>query len=744
MPELYKLTDDQASEDSIFDTQRQKTISFLEHAQNILGDGSSDANELSSRSDNIPLSYRAMERNCVNIPQRGLVKRSLSVDTGDNCSSYYHVPRRFSASAAQGVLASALRTYTIPRSCSRGSSVKSDTSVDSEESIVSVIPRKGNSITSDTSVDSEESVISVIQRSTSDIDTLGNQNGFRNISRFGSRSAQASPITVLSSQTSSAESSPPQSGKNDGRFPGNAGVIDQLMQQQSLFNPQADGVLCRQDIADHLLRTRRCLLRPISDPRIEEKLNSHIVDDISPSKQATKLSSVEEPKLSRSFELGETNKPPPVEERRVSRSFELGETNNFDIKEQIAKIRRISSNENAKPVVNGLDLNKETEQKEAEGELSRTPSPVGPIRYITDPLITGVDTSKNILSNGTQELESNAKCLRFDSEVSNLQQKKTSPGSFNPKILSESLQSALKNTSKKDVCNGLEKDNKTQSNSLDNPSISKSPVPAADISKDSQSSEALEENCSTTPKESSFSKGSDSEVRRSLFKLKERLESLTSSQGSSQSFDLFRNVSHTIQGFGSLKNIKERLDSEANADANRESKVSPTPKSLNDSRQSSLDESSLVTLSDESVMSVEYTSSVSDDANDYRRTDEDDDIDSSQNITVRKATDADRCNPGTSKTSLNSLTDTGQHASHSKLESIVENGLPTLQRQPKVPSFSDTELHSRKGAVRGSLRKRLRRYVNKDFDSFNIKTILFVFSQHKSCNVSDIMSENCI
>lgn len=686
MPELYKLLDDQIPEDSIFNVQGQKAISFLEQAQNILGDGSADSNELSARTSNTTLSYRVMERNCVSVPQRGLVKRSLSVDTGDNSSSSHNVPRRFSASAAQGVLASALRTYTLPRSCSRGSSVKSDTSVDSEESIVSVIPRKGNSITSDTSVDSEESVISVIQRSTSDIDALGNQNGFRNISRFGSRSAQASPVTVLSSQTSSAESSPPQSGKNDGRFPGNAGVIDQLMQQQSLFN--SDGMLGRQDTSEYSLRTRRYLLRPISDPRIEEKLGFHMSDETSSSMQ--------------------TNKLPPAEESKISKSFELGETASNERKEQMTKMRKFSSNENPKPILNSLDLdtNKETPQKETEGELSRTPSPVGPIRYITDPLITGVDapsTTKDIPSH--EDNESKSKCLRFDSEVTSIQENKSSSNTSIFKGSLENIQSALK----KKASNSLEKDNQTSSsNSLDNPDVSKSLVSVADVSKDSPSS--TPRTPSVTPKHSHSNKGSESEVRKSLFKLKERLESLTSGQNSSQSFDLFKSVSHSLQSFGSLKNIKERLDAEANADANKESKVSPTPKSLNDSRQSSLDESSLVTLSDESVMSVEYTSSVSDEANDYRRTDEDEDIDSSQNITVRKATDTDKCTPGTSKTSLNALTDATQSASQPKAESIVENGLPVLQKQPRITSFSDTELHSRKG-VKCPLRRRLKRYI---------------------------------
>ncbi|GIY62048.1 uncharacterized protein CEXT_319431 [Caerostris extrusa] len=141
---------DQIPEEPIINSQKQRHISFYEQAQNIFADTSTESNDLSSRRQDSPL-HSARERAATSsIPQR-----------------------------AQGVLASALRTYSLPRSCSRGSSVKSDTSVDSEESIVSVIPRKGNSITSDTSVDSEESVISVIQRSTSEIDTLGSQNGLR-------------------------------------------------------------------------------------------------------------------------------------------------------------------------------------------------------------------------------------------------------------------------------------------------------------------------------------------------------------------------------------------------------------------------------------------------------------------------------------------------------------------------------------------------------------------------------------
>lgn len=660
MPELYKLADDQIPEDSIFNPQRQKTISFLEHAQNILADSSTTSTELNSRADNSALHYEARERTCISLPQRGLVKRSLSVDTGDNSSACHQVPRRFSASAAQGVLASALRTYTLPRSCSRGSSVKSDTSVDSEESIVSVIPRKGNSITSDTSVDSEESVISVIQRSTSDIDTLGNQNGIRNISRFGSRSAQASPVTVLSGQTSSAESSPPQSGKNDGRFPGNAGVIDQLLQQQqnALLSASDSGTFTA---SDHGVKARKFLLRPITDPRLEERFSSQSSEDSLSSPHVPKLPSLEESRpLRSSFQTGTIEKS----EQTIKESKALTKTS-----------------------LDGLDNSKEEQKDNADGELSRTPSPVGPICYIIDPLITGIELPQGVACNdainGGEEIESKTKCLRFDSEVTSIEKMKTSPNSALHKTSLENLPSVLKNFAKKDA---LEKTNSTEASHLENPNISKSP---AEMAKETKSQENGEENCNDN-------KGLDSDVRRSLFNLRERLESLTSSQSSIQGFDIFKNVSHTIQGMGSLKNIKERLESET--DLIKDTKVSPTPKSLNDSRQSSLDESSLVTLSDESVMSVEGTSSVSDEANDFKRTgddDDDDDIDSSQNITIRKAVEADKCLPGTSKAQhLNVLTD-------------AENG--PIHKPSKPPSLSDTELHLRKGSVRCALRKRLRR-----------------------------------
>ncbi|KFM59634.1 putative methyltransferase-like protein, partial [Stegodyphus mimosarum] len=704
MPELYKLADDQIPEESIFNSQRQKHISFYEQAQNILADSPTGSNDLSSNRNDAALSYTTRERSTAITSQRGFVKRSLSVDTGDNSSSSHQVPRRFSASAAQGVLASALRTYTLPRSCSRGSSVKSDTSVDSEESIVSVIPRKGNSITSDTSVDSEESVISVIQRSTSEIDALNSQNGLRNnISRFGSRSAQASPVTVLSSQTSSAESSPPQSGKNDGRFPGSVGVIDQLMQQQNLVYPQSESIHVKNEVSEHLARTRRCLLRPISDPKLEEKMTSSSEE----SSSAPISKSPNAPSQIAKFSFG---------------SLESDETINCPEKEhnESKKIPCDLPGSGSKASVPHLDRNFEGEKKDQdEGDLSRTPSPVGPFRYITDPLITGIEVTP--VSNGSiqsadglEELEAKVKSLRFNSKVTTLEENKSKPGIYT--FPSNVLGSVLKNVNiKKEDMSRISISSKESAITCNSSTLEeeKSDKNACGTTSTCNKTEnELSSNDETTPYEESLkAKTRDSEVRRSLFKLKERLESLTSSQGSIQGFDIFKNVSHTIQGIGSLRNIKEKLETDVSNDMPRENKVSPTSKSLNDSRQSSLDESSQVTLSDESVMSVEGTSSVSDETNDCKRTDEDEENPESQNVSTKKSFERKAVGPS-SRTPLNVFTDSchqvQNHTQNTKSDSCAEQGLPVLHK-PSKASFSDTELHAKKSGVRCALRRRLRR-----------------------------------
>ncbi|XP_042905628.1 serine-rich adhesin for platelets [Parasteatoda tepidariorum] len=669
MPELYKLIDD-IPEETMFNSDKQRHISFYEQAQNILADTSSGPNDLASRVGNSTFGYQTQERTVVNIPQRGLVKRSLSVDTGDNSSSSHQVPRRFSASAAQGVLASALRTYTMPRSCSRGSSVKSDTSVDSEESIVSVIPRKGNSITSDTSVDSEESVISVIQRSTSEFETLGSQNEVRhNISRFGSRSAQASPVTVLSSQTSSAESSPPQSGKNDGRFPGSSGVIDQLMQQQQLNYPNEGNHVIRQDGMDHSIRTRRSLIRPISDPKIEDKLHSRHSEDSNGVHLIKKISSDSSKSSQGSLESDDGLKM--ISDKDLPTNKSITES----------KMKPPSE----------VDATNESDKKdEDEGELSRTPSPIGPICYITDPLITGIEPSDkpSEATDLSNESESRIRSIRFNSEVTDLE--KTKPRV--QKSPNEPIESVLKN-SKKSKLSESEPSEDSEIIALDNNNSKQNPSEIANNSPTCSTSDLscrdLKQNIAD---HAHLSKSRDSEVRRSLFKLKERLESLTSSQGSIQSFDLFKNVSHT---FGSLRNIKEKLESEGSGEA---SKVSPTSKSLNDSRQSSLDESSQVTLSDESVISMEGTSSVSDETNDYRRTDdEEDNPDSSQVLTVKKVNES--VGNALSEKPVNQL----------EVAKCDEKCVCPIPRPPKTPSFSDTELHAAKKGVRCGLRKRLKR-----------------------------------
>lgn len=93
-------------------------------------------------------------------------------------------------------------------------SLKSDTSVESEsDSVISVIYRSkasagsgsgnGGGGLSDNSIDSEESIVSVIHRSTEETPRAGSSNGANN--NGGNRSWQASPLTI--SQTGSREGS---------------------------------------------------------------------------------------------------------------------------------------------------------------------------------------------------------------------------------------------------------------------------------------------------------------------------------------------------------------------------------------------------------------------------------------------------------------------------------------------------------------------------------------------------------
>ncbi|XP_022244110.1 uncharacterized protein LOC106461431 isoform X2 [Limulus polyphemus] len=149
---------------------------------------------------------------CVSMLKKGQVRRSVSIDTAKKLTP---TPQSSgsSTSLAQGLPVGCLRIKRIPQSPSRRESLKSDTSVDSEESIVSVIARKNNGVQSESSVDSEESIISVIQRSSSEIEALMMR---KEHSRAGSRSAQASPLTLLNSSGNTSDSSPPLSASGLG------------------------------------------------------------------------------------------------------------------------------------------------------------------------------------------------------------------------------------------------------------------------------------------------------------------------------------------------------------------------------------------------------------------------------------------------------------------------------------------------------------------------------------------------
>lgn len=133
---------------------------------------------------------------CVVQHRRRVVKRSMSVGTNNRKSESIYQQRRFSASSAS---ASMCASPTTPRS--------RNVSEDSEESIVSVIPRKCSSLQSDTSVDSEESIVSVIQRSSSEIEAILQRREFH---RACSNSLRASPLSIClgAQETSSPEFSP--------------------------------------------------------------------------------------------------------------------------------------------------------------------------------------------------------------------------------------------------------------------------------------------------------------------------------------------------------------------------------------------------------------------------------------------------------------------------------------------------------------------------------------------------------
>ncbi|XP_054715295.1 uncharacterized protein LOC129224772 [Uloborus diversus] len=791
MPELYKLIVEQES------ATAERHISFYEQA--VRSEGGTEEGPDTAR----PTIQEEAP------PQRGLVKRSLSVDTGDNSSSSHRVPRRFSASAAQGALSSALRPYApLPRSCSRGSSVKSDTSVDSEESVVSVVSAKcrggGNScsVTSDTSVDSEESVVSVIQRSTSEVDALVSGPQCRsgnNLSRLGSRSTQASPITVLGGQTSSsAESSPPQSGKNDGRFPGATTVLDQLMQQQ-MYSPSDRSYLPEypairnatastdshlssknggleslskhteprgSDVLDQLMKQQGLIYSQSEQNYVIDNSANRNQDASSESQMFSKNQTFES--FTRTDKNQLHNEPNDVEQLLLEQSnmcsprdFSTSVTSSTDdliiktsvhnsygtdsssenidgnmwkleqLTQELLEANYSSYNNEASPSNDissyhttehhithphssipedkgketiertsrgghrnlcrleklrnpmkeankcvsaqtcpdgiyveqrstnkqchsdqtseqlvelgakereffntGFEVPKKVEEQvlqtkiaevvlekkdQEEGELSRTPSPVGPFHYITDPFITGVECS-------SATDESRVKSLRFSSEVTDLE------------------------------------DMKLSSNKSPNKSPKKSPnesMPASVLKKKELDIAPIEASSSDC-KGDSKAQPNESEVRKSLFKLKERLESLTSSPGPIQGFDIFKNVSHSIQGMGLTKN-SDTDQPPTTEQISIPVRPSSSPKSANNSRQSSLDESSQVTLSDES--SVVTTTS-----EDGPRTEED------EEDTVRK-----------------------------------REGAGPSERPPKT-SLNDNEGRSQKKAgVRCALRKRLRR-----------------------------------
>lgn len=123
--------------------------------------------------------------------KRLVVKRSMSVGTNNRTSESLQQQRRFSSSSAS---ASMCASPTTPRS--------RNVSELSEESVVSVIPRKCSSLRSDTSVDSEESIVSVIQRSSSEIEAILQR---RELYRAVSSSRRASPLSIcLGTQESSS------------------------------------------------------------------------------------------------------------------------------------------------------------------------------------------------------------------------------------------------------------------------------------------------------------------------------------------------------------------------------------------------------------------------------------------------------------------------------------------------------------------------------------------------------------
>ncbi|XP_023223980.1 uncharacterized protein LOC111625160 [Centruroides sculpturatus] len=111
--------------------------------------------------------------------RNGFVKRSLSIDI--NVPKMNGDQRQFSSSADDN------KEHQSPSCTPRWNSLKSDV-----EETVSVVQWKGQSLQSDTSVESDESIISVIYRSPSELEALAGRT------RRTSRSLQASPLTITS------------------------------------------------------------------------------------------------------------------------------------------------------------------------------------------------------------------------------------------------------------------------------------------------------------------------------------------------------------------------------------------------------------------------------------------------------------------------------------------------------------------------------------------------------------------
>lgn len=176
MPELRFLSESSIIEESLETKPEIDQLTSISQTAKILSNRKTNREEDSS----FAIPKKTVEDEKIKLLRNGFVKRSLSIDINAPKISGDH--QQFSSSIDENI------EYQ-PAACSspRWNSLKNEI-----EETVSMVQWKGQSLQSDTSVESDESIISVIYRSPSEVEALAGRT------RRTSRSLQASPLTIAS------------------------------------------------------------------------------------------------------------------------------------------------------------------------------------------------------------------------------------------------------------------------------------------------------------------------------------------------------------------------------------------------------------------------------------------------------------------------------------------------------------------------------------------------------------------